>query len=384
MLTGATVQIGGFHAGDTLNFTNQNGISGSFSNGELTLTGNATSEQYQAALESITYSFNPANGDPTLGNTDTTRSISYAVNDGLASSTAATSTLDVVHAPPSVIAGAAATFEFGSTPATLDGALQVSDPDSGDMLTGATVKIDNGFLPGNSLNFTAQNGISGSYSNGELTLSGSATSEQYQTALDSITFSTTNQVGTSHTIDWTVSDSLTTSAVATSTVTVEVGPQITAGATASFTGGSTTPVVLNSGLGISDFDGETNLTGATVTISSGLLAGDTLNFTNTADITELSYSNGVLTLSGNATVVEYQAALASITYSFSPTNGDPTNGGGDTTRTISWQATDVQNSSLIVTSTLDTVHAAPTVQAGGTATFTGGTAAWVRSIPPCR
>ena len=66
MLTGATVQIGGFHAGDTLNFTNQNGISGSFSNGELTLTGNATSEQYQAALESITYSFNPANGDPTV------------------------------------------------------------------------------------------------------------------------------------------------------------------------------------------------------------------------------------------------------------------------------------------------------------------------------
>ena len=70
------------------------------------------------------------------------------VNDNLESSTAATSTLNVVHTPPSVTAGAAATFEFGSTPATLDGALQVSDPDSGDMLTGATVKIDNGFLTG--------------------------------------------------------------------------------------------------------------------------------------------------------------------------------------------------------------------------------------------
>ena len=107
-LTGATVKIsGGFIAGDTLNFTTQNGISeASYSNGELTLTGNATVEQYQTALESITYSFNPANGDPTAGNTDTARTISYMVNDGVASSTAATSTLDVVHAPPSVTAGA--------------------------------------------------------------------------------------------------------------------------------------------------------------------------------------------------------------------------------------------------------------------------------------
>ena len=56
----------------------------------------------------------------------------------------------------------------------------------------------------------------------------------------------------------------------------------------------------------------------------------------------------------------------------SPTNGDPTGGGGDTTRTISWQATDAQHTSPAVTSTLDTVHVAPTVAAGGTATFTGG------------
>jgi microcystin-dependent protein len=247
MLTGATVQItGGFKAGDTLNFTGQNGISEvSFSNGELTLSGNATAEQYQAALESITYSFNPANGDPTIGNTDTTRTISYVVNDGLENSTAVTSTLNVVHTPPSVTAGASTTFAFGGSPVTLDNALTVSDPDSSDLLTGATVKIDNGFLPGDSLNFTTQNAITGSYnsSNGVLTLTGSATVEQYQAALDSITFSTTNQTGASHTIDWTVSDSLTTSAVATSTVAVEVGPQITAGATVNGTEGASTGMV---------------------------------------------------------------------------------------------------------------------------------------------
>jgi hypothetical protein len=170
----------------------------------LTLSGDATAEQYQAALDSITYSFNPANGDPTIGNTDTVRTITYLVNDGVKSSTAMTSTLDVVHTPPSVTAGASTTFAFGGSPVALDSASTVNDPDSDDLLTGATVKIDNGFLPGDSLNFTTQNAITGSYntSTGVLTLTGSATVGQYQTALDSITFSTTNQTETSHTIDW--------------------------------------------------------------------------------------------------------------------------------------------------------------------------------------
>ena len=41
-LSGATVTIGGFITGDTLNFTAQNGITGVYSNGVLTLTGTAT------------------------------------------------------------------------------------------------------------------------------------------------------------------------------------------------------------------------------------------------------------------------------------------------------------------------------------------------------
>src|SRR5204863_4511171 len=45
-----------------------------------------------------------------------------------------------------------------------------------------------------------------------------------------------------------------------------------------------TAVTVDSGLTVTDAD-STNLTGATVTISSGLKAGDTLNFTNGSGIT---------------------------------------------------------------------------------------------------
>ena len=75
---------------------------------------------------------------------------------------------------------------------------------------------------------------------------------------------------------------MSSSALETSTVAVQVGPILTAGATATFIGGSTNSGPLGPGLAISDLDGAAGLTGATVTISGGFLAGDTLNFTKTA------------------------------------------------------------------------------------------------------
>src|SRR5204862_408690 len=79
---GATVTItGNFVAGqDFLGFTNQNGITGNYnaSTGVLTLTGQATVAQYQAALQSVSY-FNSSDDPSSL-----TRTISYQVNDGSA------------------------------------------------------------------------------------------------------------------------------------------------------------------------------------------------------------------------------------------------------------------------------------------------------------
>ena len=69
------------------------------------------------------------------------------------------------------------------------------------------------------------------------------------------------------------------------------------------------PTVVDTGLTVTD-SGSTTLTGATVTISSGFLAGDQLNFTNQNGITgSYNAATGVLTLSGASSVANYQTAL---------------------------------------------------------------------------
>ena len=87
--------------------------------------------------------------------------------------------------------GTTNTFTVGGSAVAVDSGVTVSSSDTD--LTGATVTISSGTLQsGDTLHFTNQNGISGSYSGGVLTLSGSATPAQYQTALQSVTFSTTS------------------------------------------------------------------------------------------------------------------------------------------------------------------------------------------------
>ena len=188
-LVNATVSVGtGFLVGDTLNFTNQNGITGSYNSGTgvLTLSGMTTLGNYQAALDSITYSFSPANGDPTGGGSHTSRTIDWSANDGTTSSSAVTSTLNVVHEPPVAVAGASVSYEVGAAAKVLDSGLTVSDPDSGGNLSSATVSIGTGFHAGDTLAFTNQNGITGSYNSGTgvLTLSGTSSVANYQTALE--------------------------------------------------------------------------------------------------------------------------------------------------------------------------------------------------------
>jgi hypothetical protein len=79
-LTGATVVVAfGRQVSDTLHFTNQNGITGSYdpATGVLTLSGNASLAQYQTALRSITFS---TNAQQPVG----MRTFTFVVNDGSA------------------------------------------------------------------------------------------------------------------------------------------------------------------------------------------------------------------------------------------------------------------------------------------------------------
>ena len=118
-LVDAVVTIAsGFVAGDTLSFTNQNGISGSYDSAAhvLTLSGTASLAAYQAALRSV--GFSSDSHDPTNGG-HTARSISFQVSDGAVSSSAVTSTVTItpIDDPP-----AAHNDAFGLTEATAIGA----------------------------------------------------------------------------------------------------------------------------------------------------------------------------------------------------------------------------------------------------------------------
>jgi lipopolysaccharide export system protein LptA len=243
-LTTATVTIGsGFLPGDTLAAnTSGTNITASYDSTThtLTLSGTASVQDYQKVLESVTYSF-PGTGDPTQGG-NTTRTISWAVNDGVAWSNSATTTLstvNAVHAPPSVAgAGNITPYSKQGPAAVVDGALTLSDPDSGGMLTGATVTISSGFLSGDTLAaVTTGTGITASYNanTGVLTLTGQDTIAHYQSVLDSVTYSSTNNnpsqgnKDTTRTITWVVNDGATSnnlSAPVTSMIDLTPGQSV--------------------------------------------------------------------------------------------------------------------------------------------------------------
>ena len=139
---------------------------------------------------------------------DATDTFTYRASDGSAQSPSATVTVTVegVNDAPAVAAGAGAPATFTENQAgqvTVDPGLSVTDIDSS-QLTGATVAIGSGFVVGDDdLHFSNQNGISHTYNTGTgvLTLTGTASVADYQTALRSVAFSTdSDDPGTGRTI----------------------------------------------------------------------------------------------------------------------------------------------------------------------------------------
>ena len=378
-LQGATVSIGGFVPGDLLGFTDQNGITGSYdaATGVLTLTGAASLANYRDALASITFGFTPG-GDPTNGGGATSRTINWVVNDGVAPSTAGTSTLNAIHTSPTLVAAAIATFTGGGASVLLDDDVALQAPDSAGTLAGATVAITTGFVSGDQLGFADQFGITGQYDagTGTLVLAGKAPTASYEAALESITygFSPANGDATAHgvapqrTLAWTVNDGVATSQPSVSTVQqIHVGPTITAGGQASFTGGDE-PVVLDPGITITDPDSGGLIEAAQVEISD-FVVGDTLAFANQGGIVgSFDSTSGILTLSGTASIAAYESALASVTYSF--TQGeDPSLDGTDGERAIVWRVNDGLAISQDVDGTLTVIDAAPTIDVSGDASY---------------
>ena len=117
------------------------------------------------------------------------------------------------------------------------------------------------------------------------------------------------------------------------------------------------PLAITGSTTVSDVD-DTNIESAVVSISSNFSVDDVLNFTDQSGITG-SYDsvNGILTLTGSASLIDYQAALQSITYV--NTSDDPSN----LTRTVIFQINDGNDDSNIVSRDIDftAVNDAPTL-----------------------
>ena len=127
------------------------------------------------------------------------------------------------------------------------------------------------------------------------------------------------------------------------------------------------PVVLDNSLALSDADAPTvgsDIGSATVTITGGFIAGDVLAADATGTAIAVSYSNGVLTLSGADTLADYQAVLKTITFQSSSDN--PTDFGAAATRTIEWVVTDLNGESSVpqtLTLSVNASNDAPTATA---------------------
>ena len=358
-MEGATITISsGYESSeDVLAFTNANGITGSWNSGTgvLTLSGSASKANYETAFESITYQ-NTNTDDPD----NTNRTITWVVSDGTANSSGVTSTITIADANDAPVvsdAGATLAYTEGDSATVIDGTLTITDVDDTNM-EGATITISSGYQASEDVLALGNTGLGisvASNSSGVLTLSGSASKANYETAFESITYQNTNTDdpdNTNRTITWVVSDGTANSSGVTSTITVadvNDAPVVSdAGGTLSFsTGGSAT--VIDGTLTITDVD-DTNMESATITISSGYESSeDVLAFTNANGITG-SWDSGraVLTLSGTASKANYETAFESVTYQNTDTGSPDTSD-----RIATWLVSDGDtNSAAGVTSTI--------------------------------
>jgi len=254
-------------------------------------------------------------------------------------------------------AGNTVTFTSGGSAVVVDSGITVGCSCS--TITGGTVTISSGYLALDVLAATTTGtSITASFntSTGILTLSGADSIANYQTVLQSVTYNSTatdptnNGADNSRTVSWVLSNAAGNSTAVTSTVVVQnsARPVINnAGNTVSYTAQGAA-VTLDPAITISCTCA--NLTGGTISISTGFFANDSLNFTNQLGITgSYNGSSGVLTLSGTTTVANYQTALASITYTSSVS--DPTNGGAFPTKTVLWVVANGGTSSFPVPTT---------------------------------
>ncbi|SEC97374.1 protein of unknown function [Rhizobiales bacterium GAS191] len=394
-LASATVSVtGGGFAGDVLSATPTGGISVSYdsTNERLILTGSDTLANYQSVLDSVIFN---AGENPTNFGANTTRTVTWVLNDGSSSnslSTAVTSTISItnVNDQPTLSNVVTLTTVTAQTTATLSPGLVVTDPDN-QKLASATVSITGGRFAGDGdvLSATATGSITVSYdtTNERLILSGSDTLANYQTVLNSVTFDpnildpTNGGLNPTRTVTWVLNDggsSNNFSTVQTETVSVpqaDIPPTLSNVAASAAWTEESAATTLSPSITVSDPDGVNTDNSATVSITGGTFAGDgdVLAATTTSTSITASYNSTTetLTLTGSDTLAHYQQVLDSVTFN---AGENPTNFGANPTRTLTWVIADhlnVLSTAQTETVSITNVNDPPTLSNVATsATFT--------------
>ncbi len=289
LITGGTVSITNnfISAEDQLLFTNQLGITGSYSaaTGILTLSGTTTLANYATAMQSIAYH------NTQLIPTQVTRRVSFVVSDGVSSSAPFNKFVGItpVNYPPFFVDGLGnpiTTIPFTTGEDTqLNACVNVSDP-NGDPASLSSIVLLTG-----SGTFNLTGGLCFSFTPGP-NFNGIVTA------------------------DISVCDPNLACGTATLQITVTAAndPPTVSGSAAVVTYPGSA-VVIDNTLLANDVDNPT-LTGATISIDGNFLSTeDALVFANQLGITgTYTAGTGVLTLTGTTTLANYSTALRTITY----------------------------------------------------------------------
>ena len=364
MMESATIRLTNAHAGDTLGFDGPSptGIAVSAydpSTGIIILTGSASEAAYQSALRQITFS-------TTDTSSTETRIINVVVNDGIFASNTAHALVEIAQdfADPPLLDldlddntapgnNYRTTFaENGAPVPVADSDVTISDPDSPDMVS-ATFTLTSpeagdlltvsGALP-SAISASAYDPVTG-----VLTLTGTASLADYQTALAQVRFSTEgdNPVAGTRIVDVAIIGDDGAEDTGTAQALIDVAalndaPILTVVASTSYAENGP-PVVLSPLAGVVDPD-DSELTFATVSITDGSVPGDLLTINGaTGGTVDGIFFNwdptlNALVLNGVAPVATYQTVLQQV--AFNSTSDNPTDFNGSSTRTLLWSVSD--------------------------------------------
>ena len=395
-LESATIQITGNldNTEDVLAFANQLGITGSFtsSTGLMTLTGTASVANYQTALRAVTYQNTDAISPSTA-----TRTITFIVNDGTDPSNSVTRNISITAVNDAPVLDNSGTMnlttiaEDATNPAgdLVSAVIATSAANAGDPITDvdgdpegiAVIAIDETSPNGNwqyAINGTTWNDIPAVLNTSALLLAADADTRirfvpdpnENGTLTTGISFrawdgTDSNAEGASG-VDVSTNGGTNAYSTAFEDARIIVSAVNDAPVLASIEGSAlaysasdpATPITAS--LAVSDID-DTDIESATIQITGNLDADDRLAFTNQLGITAGAYNSGtgILSLTGTASVANYETALRTVTYE--NINANPPNNTRTVTFTVNDGSTDsnTQSRNIIVTGGVPSISVSP-------------------------